>query len=412
MSFANEPASLSAGADLQARFTAVQTRALAAGVVGLGLTLAGGLLWPESALPAYLVAVLFWAGISLGSIGLTFLHHLVGGSWGLPLRRPFEAGASVIVVMAVLFVPVVLGLRFIYVWTDPEVVAHSEAVRHKVEVIKYLTPSFFTTRAIVYFAIWTAAALALNVWSRSQDGREDDAPSRRLYAISGPALVLMFLSVTFAAFDWGMSLDPDWYSTIYGVTLIVGELLAALAFMTVVALRLSASEPMRRAVTPDRLNDVGNLLLAFTMLWAYMSFSQFLIIWLGNLGEEVSWYLRRTQGLWGAVALSLIFFHFFAPFFALLARETKRKAEWVLPITLWILAMRVVDLTWMVLPERTMIGEPRFPWQSLPWVLTSMAGVGGVWIAAFIQRLRSAPLIPLHDPRIIAALEHSGEALV
>ncbi len=412
MSFDIDPASLTAGAELQGRFDAVQSRALAAGVVGLGLSLAGGLLWPTAALPAYLVAILFWTGISLGSIGLAFLHHLVGGSWGLPLRRPFEAGASMIVVMALLFAPIALGLRFIYIWTDPEVVAHNEAIAHKVEVLKYLTPSGFTTRSIVYFAIWIVAALLLDLGSRSQDGREDDAPSRRLYAVSGPAIVVMFLTATFAAFDWGMSLDPDWYSTIYGVILIVGEILSALAFMTVVAVRTSTFEPMRRAVTPERLNDVGNLLLAFTMLWAYMSFSQYLIIWLGNLGEEVSWYLRRTQGLWGAIGLCLIAFQFFAPFLALLSREAKRKGQWVLPIASWIVLMRVVELCWLVLPAGSEIGSPRFPWGSIPWVLTSMVGVGGVWIAAFVWRLRSAPLIPLHDPRIMAALEHSGEALV
>jgi hypothetical protein len=296
MSIDTDPAA--AGGDLQARLDAVQARALAAGAVGLGLSLVGGLIWPASALPAYLVAVLFWTGISLGSIGLTLLHHLVGGSWAVPLRRPFEAGASLIVLMAAFFAPVVLGLRSIYIWTDPEAVARSEAIRHKVEEIQYLTPSGFTTRAIVYFALWTAAAFAANAWSRAQDGRRDDAPSRWLHAISGPLIVLMFLSASFAAFDWGMSLDPDWYSTIYGAMLIVGELLATLAFMTAVAVLLSASEPMRRVVTPDRLNDIGNLLLAFTMLWAYMSFSQFLIIWLGNIGEEVSGICggRRASG--------------------------------------------------------------------------------------------------------------------
>jgi hypothetical protein len=412
MSFDTDPASLAAGADLQARFDAVQVRALAAGVIGLGLSLVGGLLWPTAAMPAYLVAVLFWTGISLGSIGLAFLHHLVGGSWGLPLRRPFEAGASTIVLMAVLFVPIVLGLQYIYIWTDPEVVAHNEAIAHKVVALKYLTSSGFITRAIVYFAFWIAAALLLDLGSRSQDGREDDAPSRRLYAISGPAIVLMFLSATFAAFDWGMSLDPDWYSSIYGVMLIVGEILSALAIMTVIVVRMSAFEPMRRAVTPERLNDIGNLLLAFTMLWAYMSFSQYLIIWLGNLGEEVSWYLRRTQGLWGAIALFLIAFQFFAPFLALLSREAKRKGQWVLPIASWIVLMRLVELCWLVLPAGSNIGSPRFPWESIPWVLTSMVGIGGVWIAAFVWRLRSAPLIPLHDPRIMAALEHTGEALI
>ena len=398
-----------AGNDLQAHFSVVQSRALTAGAIGLGVSLLGALIWPAAFFPAYLVAFLFWTGISLGGIGLTFLHHVVGGSWAVPLRRPFEAAGSLIVLMALFFVPILLGIRFLYVWTDPEVLAHHAVIAHKV---KYLNITFFTQRAVFYFVLWGVAAYIMNSWSRSQDGQRDDAPSRRLHAIAGPAIVLMFLSASFAAFDWGMSLDPDWYSTIYGAMFIVGEILATMAFMTVVAIRLSAYEPLKTAVTAERLNDIGNLLLAFTMLWAYMSFSQFLITWLGNISEEVVWYLRRLEGLWGVVALILISFQFFAPFFALLTRQNKRRAEWVLPIASWILVMRIVDLTWLVLPASAIPGKPQFPWGSLPWIATSIVGVGGIWIAAFVWRLRSAPLIPLNDPNIMAALEHSREATV
>ncbi len=407
MSFGSDHAI--AGDDLQAHFSVVQSLALKAGAIGLGVSLLGALIWPAAFFPAYLVAFLFWTGISLGSIGLTFLHHVVGGSWALPLRRPFEAAASLIVLMALFFVPILLGIRFLYVWTDPEVLKHHAVIAQKTA---YLNTSFFATRAVFYFALWSAAAYLLNLWSKAQDGRSDDAPSRRLHAIAGPALVLMFLSASFAAFDWGMSLDPDWFSTIYGAMFIVGEILACLAFVTLVAIRLSAYEPMKTAVTADRLNDIGNLLLAFTMLWAYMSFSQFLITWLGNISEEVVWYLRRMEGLWGVVALILIGFQFFAPFFALLIRQNKRRAEWVLPIAVWILIMRVVELAWLVLPASATPGKPQFPWGSLPWIASSIVGVGGIWIAGFVWRLRSAPLIPLNDPNIVAALEHSGEATV
>lgn len=396
-----------AGDDLRARLEAIQSRGLVLGGAGLVACLVGALAQPEAFYPGYLVGFLFWTGLSLGGIGLTLLHHLAGGSWALPLRRPFEAAGSLIILMAVFFIPILVGIKALYIWTDPEVLAHHADIAHKTA---FLNVGFFTQRAVFYFALWIAAAYMLAAWSRDQDRREDDAPSRRLHAIAGPLTVLMFLSASFAAFDWGMSLDPDWYSTIYGAMFVVGEILSALALATITAIRLSAYEPVKRYATAERFNDIGNLLLSFTMLWAYMSFSQYLIIWLGNISEETVWYLRRTQGLWGAVALFLIAFQFFAPFFALLSRQNKRRAEWVLPVAVWILGMRVVELAWLVLPARATIGEPSFPWWSLPWIVASVVGIGGIWVAGFVWRLRSAPLIPLNDARVVAALEHTGEA--
>jgi len=397
-----------AGDDLRTRFDSIQSLGIKVGAVGLIACLIGAFVQTEALLQGYLVGFLFWTGLSLGGIGLALLHHLAGGSWGLPLRRPFEAAGSLIVLMAVFFVPVLLGIKFLYIWTDPEVLAHHADIAHKTP---FLNVSFFTGRAVFYFVFWIAAAYMVAAWSRDQDRRSDDGPSRRLHAVAGPLTVLMFLTASFAAFDWGMSLDPDWYSTIYGAMFVVGEILSSLALATIVAIRLAAYEPMKRFATADRLNDIGNLLLSFTMLWAYMSFSQFLIIWLGNISEEAVWYLRRTEGLWGAVALFLIAFQFFAPFFALLSRQNKRRAEWVLPVAVWIISMRVIELAWLVLPARAVIGEPRFPWWSLPWVVASIAGIGGIWVAAFVWRLRSAPLIPLNDARVVAALEHTGEVI-
>jgi len=185
---------------------------------------------------------------------------------------------------------------------------------------------------------------------------------------------------------------------------IVGAILATLAFGMVFTIRNGTYEPIRSALTTERLNDVGNLMLAFTMLWAYMSFSQFLIIWLGNLPEEVIWYLRRLGGVWGVVALGLIAFGFFAPFLALLQRQHKRDVAWILPIATWILVMRAVDLAWLILPAYTKPGEAAFPWGGVVLYLAALAGIGGVWVWAFIRRLRTAPLVPLRDPRVVAAL--------
>lgn len=389
---------------LEARFDAVRSRATICAAGGLIACLVGALIAPASFYPAYLTAFLFWVGLSVASIGLCFLHRLVGGGWALPLRRPFEAAGSVVVLltMAVLFVPILLGLPYAFPWADSKIVAADPFVAQKVKI--FLTPTFFAGRAAFYFGLWLVAAFLINAWSRQQDRSESLAPSRRLTAVAGPALVLMFLSASFAAFDWGMSRDPDWYSTIYGAMYIVGMILSTLAFITVFTIRNAAYQPVRSALSRNRLNDIGNLLLAFTMLWAYMSISQFLIIWLGNLPEEVIWYLRRTEGVWGAVALGLIFFGFFAPFLALLRREHKRDASWVLPIASWLVVMRVVDLAWLILPGYAKPGETGFPWWSLPWLVAALAGIGGVWMIGFVGRLRSAPLVPLRDPRILDAL--------
>ncbi|AMV40896.1 hypothetical protein [Planctomyces sp. SH-PL62] len=405
-----------AGPDLEAQFDAIRSRAVVAAVAGLVACLVGGLAFPRSFYPAYLTAFLFWAGLSVASIGLCFLHRLVGGGWALPLRRPFEAAGAMVVPMAVLFVPILLGLPYAFPWADEGVRKANPMVAQKAAIFLY--PSFFATRAAIYFALWAVAAYLVNAWSRQQDRSESLAPSRRLTAVAGPALVLMFLSASFAAFDWGMSRDPDWYSTIYGAMYIVGMILSTLAFLTVFTIRIAGHQPVRSALSAGRLNDIGNLLLAFTMLWAYMSISQFLIIWLGNLPEEVIWYLRRIEGVWGAVALGLIFFGFFAPFLALLRREHKRDASWVLPIASWLVVMRVVDLAWLILPGYAKPGETGFPWASLPWLLAALAGIGGVWMIGFVGRLRSAPLVPLRDPRILDALaleaahQHNGGAVL
>lgn len=406
-----------AGADLDARFDVIQAAGLKFGAVGLIACVAGAVIAPSAFFPAYLTAFLFWTSISLASIGLCLLNRLVGGSWLVPLRRPLESAGSLIVLMAVFFLPILIGLGYAFPWADAAVMAADHEVAKKA---KFLNSSFFSVRAAAYFVIWGLIAYLINAWSREQDGRDDDAPSRRLTAMAGPATVVMFLSASFAAFDWGMSRDPDWYSTIYGAMFVVGSILTTLAFMAIFIIRNGRYEPFHSVMTVGRLNDLGNLLLAFTMLWAYFSFSQFLIVWLGNLPEEVIWYLRRLQGVWGVIALALIAFGFFAPFLALLQREHKRNAGWILPIASWIIVMRAVDLFWLIVPGYTKVGDSgdRFAWGTLLWYAAALLGVGGVWTAAFVRRLRTAPLVPFRDPITVEALahdpahEHSGGAVL
>ena len=249
----------------------------------------------SAAMASYLAAYLFWLGIALGSLAIVMLHHLVGGFWGFLIRRPLEAAMMTLPLMGLLFLPLLLDLGSIYPWARPTAVAADAVLQHKQP---YLNVSFFVVRAAIYFTLWIGLALLAQPGSSRQDQTEDPAPTRWRQTFAAPGLVLYFLSMTFAAIDWGMSLEPDWYSTIYGVMLMIGQGLSALAAMIVVASCLRGSGRCRTWRAPDAFHDVGNLMLAFTMLWAYMSFSQYLIIWSGNLTEEIPWYLYRSVGIW------------------------------------------------------------------------------------------------------------------
>jgi hypothetical protein len=382
-----------------------QTRALLVGLAATAVVVVVGFIAPRTAWPAYLVGFLYWVGLSLGCLSLTMLHHLTGGNWGLPIRRPLEAGARTLVVMAALFVPLWAFRGAVYPWVHPEG-AMVEIVRPKAA---YLNSTTWTIRAVAYFLAWIGLAYLLTGWSRRQDRSETDRPSAWSQTISGPGLALIFFTATFAVIDWVMSLEPAWYSTIYSAMVIVGWALATFALMVLIAGALSRHEPMAGLVTPERLNDLGNLMLAFVMLWAYMSFSQYLIIWAGNLTEEIPWYIKRTHGAWGWVALSLIALHFFLPFFVLLSRDTKRKVSSLRRVAALILVMRLVDLTWLVAPAPYDPLLPGVPWGTVLLVPVAAVGLGGLWAWAFLANLKGAPLVPRRDPHVIAALEHAAE---
>jgi hypothetical protein len=377
------------------RFDRVQGVALVAGVAGLLACAGAGFVWPKALFPAYLVAYLFWVGIALGSISLLLLHNLTGGQWGLTIRRPLEAAAMTILPMAVLFVPIVLGLKTLYPWADLEIVRANPAIKHKAA---YLNQYAFLLRAGVYFAYWATLAILLHVGAIRRDAEGRPTRASWLVNLSAPGLALLFFTGSFAAIDWGMSLEPAWYSTIYGPMLIVGWGLLTFATMIVVAYFLAAASPeYRQAATSPRIQDLGNLMLAFVMLWAYMSFSQFLIIWAGNLVEEIPWYLRRTRGGWQYVALALVVFHFFVPFFALFFLEIKRNVGRLVIVASLVIAMHLVDLSWLVLPA----GPARYghdvaeiPWGAVALIPVAFLGLGGISAWTFLWHLRRRPLVP------------------
>jgi len=257
-----------------------------------------------------------------------------------------------------------------------------------------LNVPFFVARTAIYFIIWITVARFLNQWSREQDQTADAGLTRRLQNLSAPGLVVFALTVTFASLDWVMSLEPHWYSTIYGMIFMVTEGLAAMSIVTVAVLLLSSHEPLLSLLSKRVLNDYGNLLLTFTMLWAYLSFSQYLIIWSGNLQDEIPWYLSRASGGWAWVALALIVFHFAVPFLLLLSRFVTRRKLWLGVVAAIQIAMSVVDIFWLTVPAFERAG-PQFHW--LDWL--AFGGVGGVWLWSFATNLKSRPFVPLHDPR-------------
>jgi len=383
-----------------------QRRALIVGAVFTVLFAIGFFMNREQFFHSYLFAFSFWAGISVGSLALLMLQHLTGGGWGLVIRRVLEAGTQTLPLMLILFVPIVLGAHRIYSWTNGRYWAENPALARGEKSI-YLNLSFFTIRAAVYFAIWLALAFFLNRWSLMQDKTADRKFTKRMQVLSGPGMVLFVFTVTFASIDWFMSLDPEWSSTIYGFVFVASWSLSALAFVVAVMAALVKHEPMNSVVGQSHFQDLGKLMLAFVMLWTYFAFSQFLIIWSGNLPEEISWYLSRTRGTWGVIALAVVILHFAFPFLFLLSRSIKRNAGKLIIVAVLILVMRLVDLFWTLAPS---FADGQF---HLSWMdLIAPIGMGGLWLATFAWALRQRPLIPINDPLYETVLEqkhaHAG----
>ena len=376
---------------LRPMFDRLQSRALVVGGIGVLLLIMGALTSTQQFYQSYLLGFLFWMLFALGCLGVLLLHHLVSGAWGHVIQRMAESGARTLPFMAILFIPLLFGLHNLFPWSRPEVVETSHILHKKVA---YLNVSFFVARAAIFFFLWSAVAYMLSRWSRTQDQTADRTLTRRMRMISGPALVLFVLTATFAGVDWMMSLEPEWYSTIYGMHFIVGSVLSTLAFCIIGIRFLSDHKPFSDVLTTRHYHHLGNLLFAFTILWAYMSFSQYIIIWSGNQVDDNFWYIRRLSTGWQATALLLLVGHFFVPFFLLLSRKTKRVIHNLSLIAVWILVMRLVDVFWLIMPA---FNEHQF---QIHWMnIVAPIGMGGLWIALFIWQLKGQPLLPLHDPR-------------
>jgi len=371
-----------------------QKLSMLAGLAGVLIAIAAFWIDSEQFLRSYLYAYVYWTGMGLGCLAILLLHHVVGGKWGLVIRRLCEAGARTLPFMALLLVPILLGIHGLYTWAQPAA-AQDLNLRGK---SAYLNVPFFIVRAVVYFAIWTLYSYLLSKWSDNQDWSGDARLMEKMRAVSAPGLVVFTLTTTFAFIDWIMSLEPHWFSTVYGAMFMVGETLEAFAFIIALLIIFSRLSPFREIVTDQHIHDLGNLMFAFMVLWAYLSFSQFLIIWSGNLPEEIPWYLRRLNGGWRWVALTIVVFHFAVPFVLLLFRGVKRRSDRLSGVCLLLIAVRLLDVYWLT--------EPAFFGRRLQlhWMdfVTPLA-IGGLWLTVFFAQLKSRPLLPLKDARLYEA---------
>lgn len=372
----------------QSLFNRIQMLALGAGVVGLVLLVAGWFLSPAQFFPAYLVGFILWLQVALGCLAILMVYNMTGGGWGYVTQRILRAGLLTLPLLAVLFIPLLLGLPILYEWARPDAVAHDELLQHKA---LYLNAPFFIGRAVIYFVVWLGLAFLLNRWLLQLDSSFDIVSGRRLRALSGLGLGAFGLTITFASIDWMMSIEPHWFSTIYGFMFATGAVAAAFAFVIIALNWLMKRTPLAAAVASLNVNDLGNFLLAGVMLWAYMTLSQYLIIWSGNLAEETPWVFRRTNGGWEFVGFLLTVFHFVIPFLVLLSRTVKRRIRWLVFVASLVLFMRWVDLYWLIIPA---YHETFY----LDWlIIVAPLAIGGLWLAAFIWQLKQKSLLPLYD---------------
>ncbi len=377
----------------------MQRPALVAAVVGLLATGAGYLtVGREQFFQSYLMAFLFVLAFACGSLGFLMIHHLVIGRWGFVIQRSLEAATRTFPLLVVLFIPVVFGLTDLYAWARPEAL-HDHILMKKAG---YLNVTAFYIRAVIYFAVWMTLSYFLSAWSQRQDANPGEAKALelRMRKLSGIGLVIFGLMVTGAAMDWIMSIEPKWYSSIFGALVMVGQGLSAMCLMALVMHRLKGVAPFDRIITPQQFHDIGNFMFSFTILWTYMGIAQYIIIWSGNLPEEVEYYLHRYQGGWKLVALVITIFAFVVPFFLMLFKSNKRRSHVLAGIAILILVVRGLDIVWMVTP----VFRHHFHvhWlDGAAWV-----GLTGLWLVAFLRQLSARPLVPQHDPRFAELLAH------
>jgi hypothetical protein len=377
----------------------ISQRSLVIGVVFALISGALAFLRPDEFYRAYLLGFMGWLGVALGSMAIVMIRHLTGGGWGTVIRRILGAAMRTLPVLAILFIPIIIavGQHRIYPWAMPLESIQDAHIREHLEKHSFIKASYlnfsgFFIRAFLYFAIWNVLSFLLSKWSKQTDHAGAPDNSGRFKAVAGPGLILYGFTISFAAIDWVMSLDPSWISTIFGLLILIGEVLSAMCFAVVVERILFNYKPMSEMLTPDFVHDHGKWMLTFIMVWAYFSFAQWLIIWAGNLPAEITFYLKRLSNGWGSIGLFLVLFHFAIPFALLLSRRFKRDIRKLVWLAVWMMLMRYLDLFWII--------EPNFS-KTLTVTIADIVvpiAIGGIWLWYFFRNLAALPLLPAYDP--------------
>ncbi|HYC62278.1 MAG TPA: hypothetical protein VEK79_22190 [Thermoanaerobaculia bacterium] len=377
-----------------------QMPAIIIGVIGIIGAAIGLFTDAQEFYRAWLPAFVFWFLIASGALGVLMLQYVTGGEWGVLIRRPLGAAARTIPLFILFGLPIAFGLKHIYIWADPAIVHGDHLLEQK---SLWLNPMGWIIRSLIYIGLlslwaWRVRVLSLKFY-------EDRSPftelKRRKWSAFG--LVIFVMSLTLSGVDWVMSLEPKWYSSMFGISFTIGAGLSAFAFVTFFLTLLSENNAMKGILKASHFRDLGNLMLAFTMLWAYTNFSQFMLIWYGNIKEETPYYLKRMHGGWGVMAAVLIVFHFFLPFTMLLMRAIKDRPRTIAIVTVIILVMRFVDIYWLTVPAH----HPDHFY--LSWItLFAFLGIGGLWLAAFIWQLKGQTIIPIHETWVDEAIREGA----
>lgn len=370
-----------------------QRIAVICGIVGAAACIAGFFVNRHQFFVSYLWSYLFWLGLAMGCMCLTMIHSQTSGRWGDVTRRFQEAVFGTLPVMAVLFVPLFFGVQTLFPWARPAEVA-ADTVLQKRAV--YMNLTAWVIRAVVLLALWNFMAWRLRRWSLAQDATDDLTPTRRMRAFAAPGIIIYVFSMSVAAVDWIISVEPHWYSTMFPIIICIAQILSGLTFSIILLACCRHFEPLNRVITPHHLHQLGNLFLAFVLFWSYISFGQLLIIYSGNLPHEISWYLHRIAGSWKYLVAAIALFHFFLPFYLLLFRPLKQSFRPLVTLAAVVLTMRMVDVFWYVTPTFHPHGI------QVHWLdFAAPIGIGGIWVATFLMRLKGPALMPRNDPRIV-----------
>jgi hypothetical protein len=362
------------------------------GALGLLLCCAAFFYNREEFFQSYSFAFIYWGGFSIGGLGVLLMHHTVGGKWGVTIRRLLEAQMRTLPLLALLIIPILFGLKYIYPWANHDLVMKTPVLQHKAP---YLNTPFFIGRVVLYFAIWLFWGFRVNRLADKQDETGDPRLKERMRAFSAPGVLIFTLTGTFAYIDWILSADIQFFSTVYGAMILIGDILQAIAMSIIVLVLASRDDRFGGRVNAPVLHDLGNMMFAFVIFWAYLSASQLIIVWPANLPQEIVWYLDRVRGFWKYFAAATALSMFAIPFCLLLSQDRKRHPIRLMRVAIFILFARVIDLFWIIEPTHRTHGF------ALYWTdFAAFLGVGGIWTYVYLGQLRRRPLLPLRDPRV------------